>query len=140
MSCGFKKIDRKNNNTINIQNINIAGEQRIAFKLKNNISLIYNKKSENTYNAEIQIEKNKISKIKDKTGKTTRYNLSVSANLELINLKDNTKISRVFERSSNYQVAAIHSDTINNENNAVKNIIEQLSEDIRTFITIGLRN
>ena len=86
-SCGFKKISQINTNIIYIQNIKISGEERFSSTMKNNILLISNIASENKYDAEIKIKKHKTNKIKDKAGTTTRYNLSISANLKLINNK-----------------------------------------------------
>ena len=139
LSCGFKKINEKEDKLIYFQNINIVGERKIAYFLKNDILLISNKNSVNKYNAEIQVAKQKTDKIKDKTGKITRYNLSITVNLKLINLKDNKKILRSFARNEDYDVAKIHSDSISNENSTIKNITQQLSDDINNFINISMR-
>ena len=67
-SCGFKQINKKNIGSINIQNINVIGEKRIAYTLKNNILLISDISSKNKYDAEIKIQKTKNNKIKNKLG------------------------------------------------------------------------
>ena len=90
MSCGFKKINQKANNLIYVQNINITGDKRFAYILKNNIFLISNKNSNRKYDVRIKIEKIKTNKIKNKAGKVTRYNLNIITNLSLINI-DNKK-------------------------------------------------
>ena len=56
------------------------------------------------------------------SGKITRYELSITVSLELTNLDDNIKINKSFVRSGDYNVAVIHSDTINNEKNLTKNL------------------
>ena len=139
-ACGFKPINQKNKNQINIQNINIVGEQRVAFSLKNNLLLISNVNSENKYNIKIKLEQKKDIKIKDKTGKVTRYNVTVSANLELIDLYDNKKILKFFLRKEDYLVSTNYADTISNEKNATKNIVKDLTSDISNYITLLLRN
>jgi hypothetical protein len=139
LSCGFKPINQKDNNLINLKNINVVGDQRIAYLIKNNILLISNDNSRNEYNADITIIKNKSAKIKDSTGKIKRYSLSLSADLKLTNLSDKTELQKSFTRSSDYDVRSIHSDTINNENNVIKNIIQQLTDDITNFIILSVR-
>ena len=62
------------------------------------------------------------------------------ANLELTNLKNKNRIQKSFVRNTDYNVANIHSDTINNENNATKNITQQLSDDITNYIILTMRN
>ena len=138
-SCGFKQINQKSNNIIYIQNFNATGEARIAYTLKNDILLMSNNNSKNKYDAEITLQKKKKYKIKDQTGKITRYNLSVHVNLKLTNLDNERIIQKTFEKNSDYDVAAIHSDTIKNETNATKNTTQMLSSDIVNFITLSMR-
>ena len=138
-SCGFKPINQKNGNLINFRNIKVTGEQRIAYALKNNLLLISNNNSKNNYDAEIKINKKKNSKIKNSSGKITRYELSINVSLELTNLDDNIKINKSFVRSGDYNVAVIHSDTIDNEKNLTKNIIQQISDDAVNFISLSIR-
>ena len=138
-SCGFKPINQKNGNLINFRIIKVTGEQRIAYALKNNLLIISNNNSQNNYDAEIKIIKKKNSKIKNSSGKITRYELSITVSLELTNLDDNIKINKSFVRSGDYNVAVIHSDTINNEKNLTKNIIQQISDDAVDFISLSIR-
>jgi len=136
LSCGFKPLHKQNISLINFKVINIEGDKKIAYEIKNNMLMISKKSSEKIYNAKIKIKKNKNIKIKDKTGKVTRYNLSISVNLELTKTRDNTKITKMFIRTSDYDVAKIYSDTLNNENNSVRNITRQLSDDIISFVSL----
>ena len=140
ISCGYKPSNQKNNNLVYLQNIEIIGEQRISYILKNNILLVSNKDSKNRYAAKIKIVKKKKDKVKNKNGKILRYNLALNTDLELTNLLNNTKVIKTFSRDANYEVATIHSDTIKNENNVTKNLIQQISDDIVNFLNILMRN
>jgi len=133
LSCGFKQIQGKKK--IQIQNINISGENRIAYVLKNNISLMSDNNSKNKYDVEINIKKEKKNKIKDLAGRVIRYELFIEADFKLTDLNDNKIIQKKFIKNSDYTVGSSHSGTIDNERNATKNIIRQLSEDINNFIT-----
>ena len=139
LSCGFKPINQKDNMLINFKSINVVGEQRIAYLVKNNILLISDENSKNEYKAEIKIVKNKSSKIKDKAGRIKRYALTLSADLKLVNLADKTVLQKKFSRSTDYDARSIHSDTISNENNAIENIIQQLTDDITNFIIFSVK-
>jgi hypothetical protein len=140
ISCGYKPSNQKNNNLVYLQNIEIIGEQRISYILKNNILLVSNKDSKNRYAAKIEIVKKKKDKVKNKNGKILRYNLALNTDLELTNLQNNTKVIKTFSRDANYEVATIHSDTIKNENNVTKHLIQQISDDIVNFLNILMRN
>ena len=137
-SCGYKKVNQKNSTLIHIQNISVTGEQKIAYTLKNNVLLISNLNSENKYDAELEIKKTKIDKNKDKTGKVTRFNLSISASLQLKNSDNSQKITKYFVHNQDYDVGVNHSDTISAEKNTTKNIIQKLSDDITNFITLRM--
>ena len=138
-SCGFKKIN-SGEKLVNIQNLNITGEKRVSYFLKNNIYLISNENAENKYDIDIKLTSIKTGKIKDTTGKITRYNINISANFLMKNERTKKTITRIFNRKNDYNIAKSYSDTINNEKNATKNIIEQLSDDIITFITLSINN
>jgi len=139
-SCGFKPLNQKAVNLINFQDINIIGDQRVAYKLKNNIALLSDKKSEKKYKAQIRIQEKLNKKIKNKRNQTTRYNLSINVNLELTNIDNNDIIQKTFENNEDYAVAATHSKTIMNKKSAVNNIIRQITDDINTFIILKMRN
>ncbi len=66
------------------------------------------------------------------------YNATL-AFVNLLLLDDNIKINKSFVRSGDYNVAVIHSDTINNEKNLTKNIIQQISDDAVDFISLSIR-
>jgi hypothetical protein len=138
-SCGFKPINQKNNSLIYFNKIVVSGDKRISYSLKNNISLISDEASKNNYDAEIKLTKQKKIKIKEISGKVTRYNINLSALLKLTNNKNNEEIQKMFNRNADYNVATIHSNTINNENNATKNLTQQISNDIINFISLSMR-
>ena len=138
-SCGFKPMHQKNNNLIYFNKIVISGDKRIGYSLKNNISLISDENSKNNYNAEIKLTKQRKIRIKEISGKVTRYNINLSALLKLTNNKNRKEIQKTFNRNADYDVATIHSDTINNENNATKNLTKQISTDIINFINLSMR-
>jgi len=138
-SCGFKKIAQYES-LINLQKITINGDNRISYKLKNNIKLISNEAAQNKYNVKIDLTQKKIGKIKDNAGRVTRYTVTFNAELNLENESSQEIVNKSFTKSANYYVASSHSETINNEKNAVKIIIEQISEDIKKFILSVNRN
>jgi len=140
VSCGFKKITQNDNSAIYIQNIDVIGEKKISYLLKNNILLITKKDSKNKYEIKLKIDKTKTSKIKNTRGEVTRYSLSVIVNLVMKNINNQKKISKSFAKNGDYDVAKIHSNTMNNEKHAVKNIIQQISNDIISFITLHVKS
>jgi len=132
-SCGFKKFNQ-NENSFYIQDIIVTGENRSAYTLKNEIRIASDKNSKKIYNMKINIIKKKNTKIKDETGKTIRYTVDMTANVYLENINGQKITNKSFFRNGDYDVVALHSDTVRNEKHTTKKIIENLSEDIITFI------
>ena len=83
----------------------------------------------------INLTNSKTSKIKDTTGKTTRFNVILNGDLKLT---DNNKVvkNRSFIVSNDYDVSNNHSDTIRNEKNSIQNNIDSLSEEITKYIQL----
>ena len=138
VSCGYKKIIQEQL-SIDLQNINITADKRIAYKLKNNILLISNEESKNKYNLDLNLIYKKTSKIIDKTGKTIRFNIAYTGNLKLKNIDTDENINKSFSVKGEYDIAEDYSDTVNNRNTAINNIIEKLSNDITNFISLSFR-
>ena len=139
-SCGFKVIKPNKYSQINIQKIEVKGNKNISYLLRNNILLSSNENSKNIYNVTIELEKNKVDKIKDGSGKTKRVNVSITANLKLKEVNGQNSINKKFIKNGDYDVAKNHSNTISNEKFIDKNLIEQLSSDIISFITLAILN
>ena len=133
-SCGYSRLNIQSNE-LKFNTIEINGDKRLAYILKNNLSLISKTESKNTYDLSINLTYSKASKIKDATGKTTRFNLVLNGDLKLT---DNNKVvyNRMFTVSNDYDVSKNHSDTIRNEKNSMQNNINALSEEIAKYIKL----
>ena len=133
-ACGYSRLSDKSND-LKFNTIEINGDKRLAYTLKNNLNLLSKVDSKNTYNLSINLINSKTSRIKDATGKTTRFNLVLNGDLKLT---DNNKVvyNRMFTVSNDYDVSKNHSDTIRNEKNSMQNNINALSEEIAKYIQL----
>ena len=133
-ACGYSRLSDKSNE-LKINTIEINGDKRLAYTLKNKLALLSKTESVNTYDISINLINSKTSKIKDATGKTTRFNLVLNGDLKLTN---NKKIvyNRLFTVNNDYDVSKNHSDTIRNEKNSIQKNIDLLSEEITKYIQL----
>jgi len=138
-SCGFKKINQ-DFPKIHIKILDITGENRVAYKLKNNILMMSDEKAEKKYELKLNVLKTRSNKIRNKSGKVTRYILTLKADLTFNEISSQRSVKKVFVQKVNYNVARIHSKTISNEKNATKNVVQQLSDEIKNFIIISVKN
>ena len=133
-ACGYSRLSDKSND-LKFNTIEINGDKRLAYVLKNNLSLLSKTESKNTYDLSINLTNSKVSKIKDASGKTTRFNLVLNGDLKLT---DNNKVvyNQMFAVNNDYDVSKNHSDTIRNEKNSMQNNVDALSEEITKYIQL----
>ncbi len=133
-SCGYSRLNDQSNE-FKFNSIEINGDKRLSYILKNNLNLLSKPESKKSYDVLINLTSSKTSKIKDKTGKTTRFNIILNGDLKLI---DNNKVvtNRSFTVNNDYDVSNNHSDTIRNEKNSIQRNIDALSEEITKYIQL----
>src|SRR5210317_199063 len=133
-SCGYSRLNDQSNE-FKFNSIEINGDKRLSFILKNNLNLLSKPESKKSYDLLINLTSSKTSKIKDITGKTTRFNVILNGDLKLT---DNNKVvkNRSFTVIYDYDVSNNHSDTIRNEKNSIQNNIDLLSEEITKYIQL----
>ena len=133
-SCGYSRLNDQSNE-FKFNSIEINGDKRLSFILKNNLNLLSKPESKKSYDLLINLTSSKTSKIKDTTGKTTRFNVILNGDLKLT---DNNKVvkNRSFTASNDYDVSNNHSDTIGNEKNSTQRNIDALSEEIAKYIQL----
>ena len=133
-SCGYSRLNDQSNE-FRFNSIEINGDKRLSYILKNKLSLLSKPESKKSYDLLINLTSSKTSKIKDTTGKTTRFNMVLNGDLKLT---DNNKVvkNRSFIVSSDYDVSNNHSDTIRNEKNSIQGNIDALSEEITKYIQL----
>ena len=131
-ACGFTKLNNQLNG-VKFNNIEINGDKKLSYVLKNNLNLLSKEEAENSYDILINLSSTKTSKIKDGSGKTTRFNVSLNANLKLTD-KNKVVYNRSFTTNSDYYVSNNHSDTIRNEKISLQNNIDSLSVEITRYI------
>ena len=133
-SCGYSRLNDQSNE-FKFNNIEINGDKRLSYILKNNLNLLSKPEGKKSYDLLINLASSKTSKIKDTAGKTTRFSLVLNADLKLTDNNKSTK-NRSFSVSNDYDVSNNHSDTIRNEKNSIQNNIDSLSEEITKYIQL----
>ena len=140
-SCGYQKVIQNDEPLVYINEFNVeSSNKRLAYLIKNEILLVSKKNAKNKINLNLKLKKNKIGKIKDKSGKITRYTIELSADLSIKKLDDLSLISKSFNKSGDYNIAGNHFDTLNRENKIVKNIAEELTEEISRYLILYFKN
>ena len=129
-ACTYKKINSQNQKKFNIQEINVNGDGRTAFLIKKKVNRYSNSESNN--NIIITIELSKSSDIEEKNiqNKATKYKVSLSANVIVIELNSGRELNRTFNSSQTYNVEEKYSNTLNNMRDANNALIDVLTNEI----------
>ena len=135
-SCGYKKLNSENLNDFKIDKLEISGEKKLAYKLKNNIEIYSSQSSKFIYDIKIDLISTKETKIKNTAGKTTRYTNKFQANSLITNTKTQNVFKKTFSATNDYDVGSTHSDTLNNEKNAIAKNINYISNEIVKYLKL----
>lgn len=137
IGCGYKPISTISN--YKITDIQLKGDNKVNFILKNRINQRQNQsRSENNIKLEINSNKNKIVKEKNIQNEITKYTLIISTNINYyINGKEEVK-NLVLSKSGDYDVEANYSQTLTNEKNVFKLLINELADEINKNLILNL--
>ena len=133
--CGYKVINKAEQSNYSISNISSTGDRRINYILKNNLSLNSKNNSKNVLNLELNSIKTKTVKEKNIQNQIIKYKISVNVNAKF-NLINNEKIYSInSSNNGDYVVSKNQSSTISKEKSLIRNIVENISNDIEDKIS-----
>ena len=133
--CGYKVINKAEQSNYSISNISSTGDRRINYILKNNLSLNSKNNSKNFLNLELNSKKTKTVKEKNIQNQITKYKISITVNAKF-NLINNEKIYSInSSNNGDYVVSKNQSSTISKEKSLIKNLVENISNDIEDKIS-----
>ena len=139
-SCGYKNINLEGENDLNISQIILVGNKKIGRILQSEILLISS--SEGSEKIEINLSSNKSKTVsnKDNSGKITKYDIVITADLIITSL-NSEKISRKsFVKTGSFDVKTKHIDTINTEKKETRNLTNQVAEEILNYFKISYKD
>ena len=139
-SCVYKNINLESENNLNVRQITLAGNKKIGRILQNEILLISS--SEGSDKIEISLTTNKVRKVrnKDNSGKITKYDIVITADLIITSLNSDKTTRKSFLKKSNFDVKPKHIDTINAEKKETINLTNQVAEEILNYFKISYKN
>ena len=137
-SCGFKLVTTNNN--YNLFEINLKGDKKINYILRNKLAINSNKDSPSL--VKLNITTSKIKSIKEKNIKNqiAKYQIKINIEVEYISLTNGTSNEFTLSASSSYDVASRYSITLSNEKNLINSLVNKLAEDIQEKLTSKLND
>lgn len=129
-NCGFRVIDNEKINNYKVVNLEITGDNKIAYHIKNNL-LDKGNNDKQKINLKINIQREKKVKEKNINNEVTKYEIIIKLDvIYTINLNDKKGQFKINE-SGNYQVESQYSQTLNNEKKLQDTLNTKLSNELR---------
>ena len=129
-SCSYQKMNSMDQKKFYVQEFEVTGETRESFIIQKKIQRFSNKDSKNKIKIKIDLVKNKTVQEKNIQNKVTKYNLSLSASVKIIELSTNKEFKRKFTANQTYNVEESYSNTVNNSKIANNSLIDTIVDDI----------
>ena len=136
-SCSYQKMNSVNQKKFFIKEFEVKGDKRESFIIQKKIQRFSNENSTSKIKILIDLKKNKSIKEKNIKNKVTKYNLTLSANVTIIDLNTNTEIKRIFTAQQTYNVDDSYSNTVNNSieanNSLIETIVDEILDQLRIY-------
>ena len=129
-SCSYQKMNSIDQKKFFIQEFEIDGDTRESFIIQKKILRFSNKDSANKIKILIKLTKNKTIKEKNIQNKVTKYNLSLLADVKIVELNTTNEIKRTFVANQTYDVDDNYSNTVNNSKAANNRLIDKIVDEI----------
>jgi len=129
-SCSYQKMNSIDQKKFFIQEFEIDGDTRESFIIQKKIQRFSNKDSANKIKILIKLTKNKTIKEKNIQNKVTKYNLSLLADVKIVELNTTNEIKRTFVANQTYDVDDNYSNTVNNSKAANNRLIDKIVDEI----------
>ena len=136
-ACSYQKMNSIGQKKIFIQEFEINGDTRESFVIQKKIKRFSNKDSVNKIKIYINLTKGKNVKEKNIQNKVTKYNLSLSADVKIVELNTAREIKRTFVANQTYDVDDNYSNTVDNlkaaSNTLIDRIIDEILDQLRIY-------
>lgn len=137
-SCGFKIVNNISN--YRILEVNTSGDNKTNFVLKNRLLINSNNESKNLIKLDISTDKTKSIKEKNISNQVTKYEIKIDTKIKYSFVKRNLSNEFTNTKIGSYNVSTRHSETLDNERNLIKLLVEDLSQDILDKFSIELND
>ena len=138
-NCGFKIVNKGEIYNFDINEIITSGDNRINFKIKNN--LIFNSKKSEKKLVDIFLDTKKSKEVKEKNinNEITKYQITITSAIRVKELIDENIISFKIVKTGDYTVASQYSQTLSNEKKLIDVLIDDVTEDILSEIILNIK-
>jgi len=132
-ACGLSPIYINKKNNFSVSSIQINGEKKISYKIRNNLRRYLQLKDKpNSYKLDINANKKIRISSKDQKGNPKTFEIIIE--VELLTTKENTVYKKKFVRTFSYQNQENKFNLKNYENEIIENLSEKIILEINDYL------
>lgn len=136
-SCGYKIVNQNYFKNYKILEINVTGDKRVAYLIRNKLNT-GNQSGAKSIKLDINTKKIKNIKEKNIQNEITKYEITLSTEISFYLLENGLSGKFSISKNGDYFIEDKYSDTLNNEKKLVKNLVNDISEQILRNLQIKI--
>ena len=137
--CGFKAVNQEYLNQYKIIELNIKGDARLSYLLKNKLKL-NNEKSDKSIKLSVIIDKTKNIREKNIKNEITKYQISITVKTDYYLIEENKSGNFLLSVTEDYNVGSRYRETLNNEKKLINSLMADISEKLFKDLLINLND
>ena len=140
ISCGFKVSNNSSITNFTIENLEVQGDRRINFKLKNDLLALSSPNNKDFIAINLTTKKLKNIKEKNIRNEIVKYQIVLTSTVKF-NVNSEDKLYQMeFSVNGDYLASSSYSKTLSNEKKLIDNLTKELSKNIQNKISLRLND
>ena len=136
-SCGFQIIDQNYFKEYRFVDTKITGDKRVVYLLRNKLR-VGNETASKSIKLNLSTEKLKEIKEKNIQNEVTKYEITITANINYNVIDSGSSGTLKISKQGSYAVSEKYSDTLNNEKRLIKDLVNNISDQILKDLSLKL--
>ena len=137
--CGFKAVNQEYLNQYKIIELNIKGDARLSYLLKNKLKL-NNEKSDKSIKLSVIIDKTKNIREKNIKNEITKYQITITVKTDYYLIEENKSGNFLLSVTGDHNVVSRYRETLNNEKKLINSLMADISEQLFRDLLINLND
>ena len=137
--CGFKAVNQEYLNQYKIIELNIKGDARLSYLLKNKLKF-NNENSNKSIKLNVIIDKTKNIREKNIKNEITKYQISITVKTDYYLIEENKSGNFLLSVTGDHNVSSRYRETLNNEKKLINSLMADISEQLFRDLLINLND
>ncbi len=138
-NCGFQIVDQNYFKEYKFVETKITGDKRVAYLLRNKLR-VGNETASKSIKLALTTKKQKEIKEKNIQNEVTKYEITITANINYDVIDSGSSGTLEISKQGSYAVSEKYSDTLNNEKRLIKDLVNNISDQILRDLSLKLND